>query len=58
MDLSRYSLGIGDRFGHQGAAQLRAILKAEAEGINVTPVWNKSNREHSYIHSNPGTGKP
>ena len=54
MDLSRYSLGIGDRFGHQGAAQLRAILKAEAEGINVTPVWNKSNREHSYIHSNPG----
>jgi len=26
MQLSKYSIGIGDRFSHQGKAQLRAIL--------------------------------
>jgi len=54
MKIGKYSLGIGDRFGHQGEAQLRAIVKAASEGIDIVPVWNKSNREHSYIHSNPG----
>ena len=53
MEIGKYSLGIGDRFGHQGKAQLQAILKASAAGFEVTPVWNKSNREHSYIHSKP-----
>jgi hypothetical protein len=53
MKIGKYSLGIGDRFGHQGEAQLRAILKAAAYGIDIAPVWNKSNREHSYIHSKP-----
>jgi hypothetical protein len=53
MEIGKYSLGIGDRFGHQGKAQLQAILNAKAAGIDVTPVWNKSNREHSYIHSKP-----
>ncbi len=53
MKIGKYSLGIGDRFGHQGEAQLRAIMKAEAAGFDVVPVWNKSNREHSYIHSKP-----
>jgi len=53
MEIGKYSLGIGDRFGHQGKTQLQAILKAAARGIEVTPVWNKSNREHSYIHSQP-----
>jgi tagaturonate epimerase len=53
MEIGKYSLGIGDRFGHQGKAQLQAILNAAARGIEVTPVWNKSNREHSYIHSQP-----
>ena len=53
MELGKYSLGMGDRFGHQGKAQLQAILTAAAKGIEVTPVWNKSNREHSYIHSKP-----
>ena len=53
MEIGKYSLGIGDRFGHQGKAQLQAILNAAAAGIEVTPVWNKSNREHSYIHSKP-----
>ena len=53
MEIGKYSLGIGDRFGHQGKAQLQAILNAKAAGLDVTPVWNKSNREHSYIHSKP-----
>ncbi|MDP4289667.1 MAG: tagaturonate epimerase family protein [Bacteroidota bacterium] len=53
MEIGKYSLGIGDRFGHQGKAQLQAILKAAAAGVEVTPVWNKSNREHTYIHSKP-----
>src|SRR5665647_537124 len=51
--LGKYSFGIGDRFAHQGNAQLRALLKAQKGGIEVTPVWNKSNREHMYVHSNP-----
>jgi len=53
MKIGKYSLGIGDRFGHQGEAQLRAVVKAAAAGVDVVPVWNKSNREHSYIHSKP-----
>lgn len=54
MQIGKYSLGIGDRFGHQGEAQLRAVIKAAKAGIEIVPVWNKSNREHSYIHSKPG----
>ena len=53
MKIGKYSLGIGDRFGHQGEAQLRAIIRAAAAGVEIVPVWNKSNREHSYIHSKP-----
>ena len=51
--IGKYSFGIGDRFAHQGSAQLRALLKAQNGGIEVTPVWNKSNREHLYVHSKP-----
>jgi tagaturonate epimerase len=51
--LGKYSFGTGDRFAHQGKAQLSALLKARDKGIDVTPVWNKSNREHMYVHSNP-----
>jgi hypothetical protein len=53
MQLGKYSIGIGDRFSHQGVAQLRAIMKANQAGIDVSPVWNKSNREHIYVHSHP-----
>lgn len=53
MKIEKYSLGIGDRFGHQGEAQLKAIIRANAAGVAIVPVWNKSNREHSYIHSKP-----
>ena len=42
MQLEKYSMGIGDRFAHQGHAQLQAIARAKSEGIDVVPVWNKS----------------
>jgi hypothetical protein len=54
MRLGKYSFGIGDRFGHQGKAQLAALRKAKEAGLDVTPVWNKSYREHSIIGTNPG----
>lgn len=51
--LPKYSMGIGDRFAHQGKAQLAAFVKAQALGVEVAPVWNKSNREHNIVHSVP-----
>jgi len=54
MILEKYSFGIGDRFGHQGKAQLQAMVDAEKQGINITPVWNKSHREHTTIGTVPG----
>lgn len=51
--LSKYSLGVGDRFSHEGKAQLKAIMKANKAGLEIVPVWNKSNREHTYVHSTP-----
>lgn len=53
MILEKYSFGIGDRFCHQGKAQLSAIMKAKEQGINITPVWNKSHREHTIIGTKP-----
>ena len=44
---------MGDRFAHQAAAQLQACLKLAEQGIDVIPVWNKSNREHNFIGSEP-----
>jgi hypothetical protein len=51
--LGKYSIGLGDRFGHQGSAQLKAIIAASEKGIDITPVWNKSNREHNTIGTQP-----
>lgn len=51
--IEKYTFGTGDRFAHQGRAQLQAILKARESGMDVHPVWNKSNREHSIIKSKP-----
>jgi hypothetical protein len=51
--LGKYSIGMGDRFGHQGSAQLQAIIEAGKHGIEITPVWNKSNREHTTIGTEP-----
>jgi hypothetical protein len=47
--LSKYSIGVGDRFSLQGKAQLRACVMAAESGVEVIPVWNKSNREHTII---------
>lgn len=44
---------MGDRFAHQSKAQLRAVIEAEKKGFSITPVWNKSNREHTFIGSKP-----
>ena len=53
--LEHYSFGVGDRFAHQAKAQLRAIQLLGQRGVDVTPVWNKSNREHLIIGSEPGS---
>ncbi len=53
MILEKYSIGIGDRFGHQGEAQLEAVIKASEAGVDSVPVWNKSHREHQIIASRP-----
>jgi hypothetical protein len=46
---------MGDRFAHQGKAQLQACALAAAQGVNVIPVWNKSNREHMFIGTEPSS---
>jgi hypothetical protein len=51
--LGKYSFGIGDRFGRQGHAQLKAVIEAGKKGYEITPVWNKSNREHIIIGTHP-----
>ncbi|HUR44504.1 MAG TPA: tagaturonate epimerase family protein, partial [Candidatus Saccharimonadales bacterium] len=53
LKLERFSFGVGDRFGHQAKAQLRAFQMLAEKGIDVVPVWNKSNREHTFIGSEP-----
>jgi hypothetical protein len=53
MTLSKFSLGIGDRFGREGVAQLAALKAACNAGVEITPVWNKSYREHSLVGSRP-----
>jgi tagaturonate epimerase len=51
--LPKYSIGVGDRFSLQGKAQLQACVIALQQGVEVIPVWNKSNREHNMIGSEP-----
>ena len=51
--LEKYTIGVGDRFAHQAKAQLQACVQLANDGIDVVPVWNKSNREHSFIGSEP-----
>jgi hypothetical protein len=53
MILGKYSIGVGDRFAHQAEAQLLACMLAAEEGVEVTPVWNKSHREHTIVGSKP-----
>ena len=53
LTLEKYSVGVGDRFAHQAKAQLHAFQKLAQDGVDVVPVWNKSNREHTFIGSEP-----
>lgn len=53
MELSKYTFGVGDRFSMQGEAQLKALQMSLEKGIEIIPVWNKSNREHVTIGSVP-----
>lgn len=54
MEISKYSFGIGDRFAHEGVNQLKALIEAEKRfGVHFTPAWNKSNREHTIIGTEP-----
>ena len=49
----KFTFGVGDRFAHGAHAQLQAFIAAKKLGIEITPVWNKSNREHDIIGSQP-----
>ena len=53
--LEKFSVGVGDRFLHQAKAQLAACIRASKAGVEVVPVWNKSNREHDLIGSEPAS---
>lgn len=54
--LAKYSMGVGDRFGQQGPAQLEAFrLLLRNEHVLAAPVWNKSNREHTTVGTKPET---
>jgi len=55
LPLGKFSFGMGDRFAHQGKAQLQACVLATKLGAEFIPVWNKSNREHSFIGTEPAS---
>jgi hypothetical protein len=55
--IAKFSLGVGDRFAHQARPQLRACMEAAARGVEISPVWNKSNREHGIVGSEPASVK-
>lgn len=55
MKLGKYSFGIGDLFGLQGEALLAAMLEAGRLGAEITPVWNKSLREHTATGTKPAS---
>jgi len=51
MEIAKYSIGTGDRFGLQGKAQLAAVEKAHEQGVDLAIVWNKSHREHTIVNT-------
>jgi hypothetical protein len=51
--LPRFTIGMGDRFAHQGEAQLSAVQSAAGRGVPLHPVCNKSNRAHTLIGTKP-----
>ncbi len=55
MKIEKFTFGVGDRFAHQARAQLKAFEMAAEKGIDIVPVWNKSNREHLIVGSEPSS---
>ena len=55
LPLGKFSFGMGDRFGHQGKAQLQACVVAAELGADFIPVWNKSHREHTFVGTEPSS---
>jgi hypothetical protein len=55
LTIEKYSIGVGDRFAQQAEAQLRAFILAAEKGVDIAPVWNKSNREHLIVGSEPSS---
>ncbi|MCW1966682.1 MAG: hypothetical protein KIH69_001015, partial [Anaerolineae bacterium] len=55
LKINKYTLGVGDRFAHQASAQLQACILAAQHGVAISPMWNKSNREHNIIGSEPAS---
>ena len=55
LPLGKFSFGMGDRFGHQGKAQLQACVMAAELGADFIPVWNKSHREHTFVGTEPSS---
>jgi hypothetical protein len=55
LTLAKYSIGVGDRFAQEAEAQLQACVLAANAGVEVVPVWNKSNREHLIVGSEPAS---
>ena len=53
--IEKLTLGVGDRFAHQAKAQLKACQLAAEAGVEIIPVWNKSNREHLIVGSEPNS---
>ncbi len=53
LTLPRFSFGVGDRFAAQALPQLRACQRAAEAGVEIAPVWNKSQREHTIIGTGP-----
>jgi hypothetical protein len=53
MKIEKYSFGMGDRFFHQGKAQLQSLVMARQAGVDIAPVWNKSDREHVIVGTEP-----
>ena len=55
LTLEKFSLGVGDRFAHQAKPSCELACWAAERGADVIPVWNKSNREHGIVGSEPAS---
>ena len=50
MKLGKFSIGVGDRFSHQGKAQLRAIMRANETGLEVGEFIHTIGDAHLYTN--------